>query len=265
MGSANTAFDVLEDCHAAGLQATMNVRSPTFICPTQYVLDQRSLGAYDLGVAAADRLFLSFPTAVDSSLAKGLFHVFASQEPDRYKPLAEAGFPVLDATDPDSGLMSNLIERAGGHYMDIGGTDLIAKKKVGVKAHVEPKTFTPTGLKFSDDSTLDADAVIWCTGFRDVDVSKVATEILGGSAVKPASGQLGLEEIAARMDSTWGIDAEGEVRGMWKRHTRLAETNYWIMGGYTQQHRYHSKTLALQIKAELEGVLPPAYTETPSA
>ena len=57
------------------------------------------------------------------------------------------------------------------------------------------------------------------------------------------------------------IDSEGEVRGMWKRHLRME--NYWVMGGYTQQHRWHSRTVALQIKAALEGILPPAYRKTP--
>jgi hypothetical protein len=44
---------------------------------------------------------------------------------------------------------------------------------------------------------------------------------------------------------------------MWKRHSKV--DNYWFMGGFTQQHRWHSRTLALQIKASLEGVLPPPY------
>lgn len=48
---------------------------------------------------------------------------------------------------------------------------------------------------------------------------------------------------------------------MWKRHLHTA--NYWVMGGYTQQHRWYSRILAQQIKAALEGILPPAYRETP--
>lgn len=39
IGSANTAFDVIEDCHAAGLKTTMVVRSPTYIFPYDYVMD----------------------------------------------------------------------------------------------------------------------------------------------------------------------------------------------------------------------------------
>ncbi|KAK1783184.1 hypothetical protein QBC45DRAFT_389074 [Copromyces sp. CBS 386.78] len=265
VGSANTAFDVLEDCHAAGLQATMVVRSPTYIVPVEYVCDPRSLGLYDFGVAMADRMFLTLPPFVDGQLARGLFRMLASEEPDRYKPLAAAGFPVMDSTHPTSSLMHNLLERSGGHYVDVGGTNLIVEGKVGLKALVEPVGFTETGLRFSDGSVVDADAVVWCTGFADRDVRAVTVEILGGAEAEAevkGANMLGPKDVAARMEGTWGLDAEGEVRGMWKRHLGL--DNYWVMGGYTQQHRWHSQTLGLQIKAELEGVLPPAYRKTPT-
>ncbi|PYH86053.1 putative flavo protein [Aspergillus uvarum CBS 121591] len=273
IGSANTAFDILEDCHAAGLQATMNVRSPTYIVPIEYLLDKRSLGAYDLGVEAADRLFLSLPAVIDSQLGDGLMKLFSSQEPNRYDALAATGFPVRDGSHVESVLMHNLLERAGGHYVDVGGTKLLAEGKASVKANVEPTAYTATGLIFSDGSSLDADAVVWCTGFADRDVRDTTATLLGGGActasgtgdddlANPAGESiLGPGEIAARVDATWGVDAEGEIRGMWKRHRQL--DNFWIMGGFTQQHRWHSRTLALQIKAALEGVLPPAYRDTP--
>jgi hypothetical protein len=272
IGSANTAFDVLEDCQAAGLKTTMNVRSPTYIVPVDYVCHKMSLGAYDFGVEAADNLFLSLPSSIDGQLARGLFAVFASQEPKRYAALEAAGFPVLDSSHPTSALMHNLIEKAGGHYVDVGGTKLIEEGKVGVKAGVEPVAYTATGLRFSDGSALDADAIVWCTGFSDGNLRNTAAEILGGSSEPNGTVNgtingdskhlLGPQELAERVDSTWGIDSEGEIRGMWKRHLRL--DNFWVMGGYTQQHRWHSRTLALQIKAALAGVLPPAYRDTPT-
>ncbi|KAF4955915.1 hypothetical protein FSARC_11730 [Fusarium sarcochroum] len=266
IGSANTGFDILGDCHAAGLETTMVVRSPTYIVPLEYVCNEISLGAYNLGVAAADRMFLTLPAVVDGQLARNLFRMLASQEPDRYAALKAVGFPVLDSAEPNQSLYSNLIEKAGGHYVDAGVTDLLAQGKAAFKAGVEPVAFTETGLHFSDGSTADADAVIWCTGFADRDTRDVVAEVLGGesSTTNGVSdcdkNLLGPREIAASIDATWGIDAEGEIRGMWKRHLRLG--NYWVMGGYTQQHRWHSRTLALQIKAALEGVLPPAYRET---
>ncbi|KAJ6095462.1 monooxygenase [Penicillium sp. IBT 16267x] len=156
-------------------------------------------------------------------------------------------------------------------YVDIGGTKLIEEGKVGIKANVEPVAYTETGLRFSDGSCVDADAIVWCTGFADVNVGDTAAEILGGASAlgrlsNGTNGEtkhlLGPREIASRLDATWGLDSEGEICGMWKRHLGL--DNIWIMGGYAQQHRWHSRTLALQIKAALEGILPPAYRDTPS-
>lgn len=280
IGSANSAFDILEDCHAAGLQTTMNVRSPTYMVPVEYIDHPASLGAYDAGVERADNMFMTLPAPIDAQLARDLLAHLASQEPDRYKALAATGFPVLDSTNPECALMQNLIERAGGHYTDMGGTKILEEGKAGIKANVEPVAYTATGLRFSDGSHVDVDAVIWCTGFADKNVRETAIEILGGSASQ-ASGssqndkngvdgmngeangkqKLGPREIAARIDATWGVDSEGEIRGLWKRQSRL--DGFWVMGGYTQQHRWHSRTLALQIKAALEGVLPPAYLDTP--
>lgn len=231
----------------------MVVRSPTYIVPLAYVCDKRGLGAYDFGVELGDRLFQTMPAMVDSQLVRGLFGMLAAQEPDRYKALAAAGFPVIDSTHPDADLQHNLLERAGGHYVDTEGTKLIAEGKVGVKANVEAVAYTASGLKFSDGSELETDAVIWCTGFADKNVRETSAEILGGNEEA--------HSIASRLDATWGLDAEGEIRGMWKRHLNVE--SYWVMGGFTSQHRYHSRTLAFQIKAALEGVLPPAYRETP--
>jgi thioredoxin reductase len=242
VGSASTAFDVLEDCYNAGLKVTMIVRSPQYLVPLEYICHELGLGAYDSGVEAADNLFMMMPTIVDSLLGQGLFAQLVSQEPDRYSALKEIGFPVIDSRDPDAALMHNLIERGGGHYVDAGATKLLAEGKVGFIAGVEPKAYTKSGLRLSDDTGLDVDAVIWCTGFADKDARETVADIM---------------KIQLPVDATWGVDEEGEIRGIWKRHSKV--DNYWFMGGFTQQHRWHSRTLALQIKASLEGVLPLPY------
>ncbi|KEQ99931.1 hypothetical protein AUEXF2481DRAFT_25807 [Aureobasidium subglaciale EXF-2481] len=242
VGSANTAFDVLEDCHAAGLQTTMIARSPTYMVPLTYICNKIGLGAYDNGVEAADNLFMMLPSIVDSQFAQGLFAALASQEPDRYSALRKVGFQVIDSQDLDAALVHNLLERGGGHYVDTGATELIVSGEASFRAGVEPKAYTSTGLLLSDGSSLDADAVIWCTGFADKDARETVADIL---------------KISLPIDATWGVDTEGEIRGMWKRHSQVE--NYWIMGGFTQQHRWHSATLAHQIKASLEGLLPPPY------
>jgi cation diffusion facilitator CzcD-associated flavoprotein CzcO len=245
VGSASTAFDVIEDCYNAGLKVTMIVRSPQYLVPLEYIRHEFGLGAYNKGVEASDAMFMMMPTIVDSQLGQALFAQLASQEPDRYSTLREAAFPVIDSRDPNAALMHNLIERGGGHYVDTGATKLLAEGKVAFRAGVEPKAYTESGLRLSDDSNLDADAVIWCTGYADKDARETFADIM---------------KITSPVDATWGVDEEGEIRGMWKRHSKV--DNYWFMGGFTQQHRWHSRTLAQQIKASLMGVLPPPYLGT---
>jgi hypothetical protein len=157
----------------------------------------------------------TLPAYIDGQLARGLFAMFASNEPERYAALKAAGFPVLDSSDPTQSLMHNLLERAGGHYVDVGGTKLIAEGKVGIKAGAKPVAYTTTGLRFSDGITLDADAVVWCTGFADSNVRETAVQILGGNlqrdngSTRQARSVLGAQEIAERLEGTWGIDGEG--------------------------------------------------------
>lgn len=120
--------------------------------------------------------------------------------------------------------MHNLLERAGGHYVDLGGTKLIEEGKVGIKAGAEPMAYASTGLRFSDDTIVDADAIVWCPGFADSNLRATAARILGGDLAKDHGADRETEsvleprEIAERLEGTWGLDAEGEVRGMWKPH-----------------------------------------------
>lgn len=160
--------------------------------------------------------------------------------------------------------MHHLLERGGGHYVDVGGTGIIASGRVNVRGLVEPVAFTETGLKLSDDSVLKADAVIWCTGYADKDARVTAQEMLGAEIPQneKKDGDLGPAEIAARLDATWGVDAEGEVRGVGKR--QLWMENYWIIGGVIQHQRWWSRVMVQQIKLALEGGLPPAYRDTPA-
>lgn len=131
-----------------------------------------------------------------------------------------------------------------------------------MRGRVEPISYTETGLHFSDGSSITTDAIIWCTGFADFHAA--AVESLGGASSQYNNRKdvLTPPEIVARMDACWGVDVEGELRGMGKRHLRLE--NYWTVGGGIQHQRWQSRNMVRQIKLALEGSLPPAYRDTPA-
>lgn len=82
IGSANTAFDIIKDCHDAGLSTTMVARSPTYVFPYEHVMDPHGIGAYDkMPLEVADRMLNTFPLALDGQFSHALFAHLASLEP----------------------------------------------------------------------------------------------------------------------------------------------------------------------------------------
>ncbi|KAI8168841.1 hypothetical protein KHU50_006120 [Colletotrichum sp. SAR 10_65] len=251
VGSANTAFDIMPDCHKAGLQTTMIQRSPTYVVPMSYFAHPMGLGAYEfLPIEDCDAVVSGGPLAVGGPLLALCHGMQAMEEPKRYDEVRRAGLQVEDSLTGD--LLINLIDRCGGHFVDMGkGIELITTGQVGIRSGVVPAGYTADGVLLSDGSEVKTDAVVWCTGFGNLDVRKSLPDILGQGA----------EQFASKMESTWGVDAEGETRGLWKRQPDV--DNIYVFAGGTGQHRWFSKVIALQIKGTLEGIFPEAYRRTP--
>ncbi|KAJ0305368.1 hypothetical protein Brms1b_010824 [Colletotrichum noveboracense] len=251
VGSANTAFDIMPDCHKAGLRTTMVQRSPTYVVPMSYFAHPMGLGAYEyLPIEDCDAVVSGGPLAVGGPLLALCHGMQAIEEPKRYDEVRRAGLQVEDSLTGD--LLINLIDRCGGHFVDMGkGIELITTGQVGIRSGVVPAGYSADGVILSDGSEVKTDAVVWCTGFGNLDARKSLPDILGQGA----------EQIASRMESTWGVDAEGETRGLWKRQPDV--DNIYVFAGGTGQHRWFSKVIALQIKGTLEGIFPDAYRCTP--
>lgn len=79
--------------------------------------------------------------------------------------------------------------------------------------------------------------------------------------------------------STWGLDQEGEPRGVWKPNGRTpfislhnilivkfdrTDEALWFVPGGAGGQRFNCRLVALQILAALRGFRLPVYTETPS-
>ncbi|KIW63602.1 hypothetical protein PV04_08589 [Phialophora macrospora] len=240
VGTANTAHDVAEDMVEAALShITMVQRSRTYVLPCEYfkAISDRSYNA-EVPTVDADREGYTMPYAVTRLLSQKALHAAAAKEPERFDALEKVGFRVERYGD----IMWHICEKLGGHYMDVGCSDLIAKGKIKMKSDALPTHYTPTGLAFSDGTEIPASVIIFSTGF----VGNMRTDV----------ARIFGKEVASKADDFWGLDSEGELKGVFKknRHPGL-----WYTGGTIGHARYFSRFVALQIKAESMGAPLPVY------
>jgi len=143
----------------------------------------------------ADRAFSSNPLAVSRELTNSLLNGMAREEPERFDALERVGFK----TQRYGSIMHHIYERLGGHYLDVGVSAKIAQGLIKIKSDSLPARFTERGLQFHDGSVLDADIIVFATGF-EADMRLAVERVLGST-------------IAARLKPFWELDEEGELTG----------------------------------------------------
>ena len=72
-------------------------------------------------------------------------------------------------------------------------------------------------MRFTDGTAADTDMIVVATGYQNMSES-----------VRALFG----DGVADRVGPVWSLDAEGEVRAMWRR---TGQPGLWIMGGSLQQ------------------------------
>lgn len=250
IGSANSGHDITNDMLEAGCSSvTMVQRGTTPVLPVEYyhkIYD----GIYNdnVPVNISDMMMISPPTAVTRLMAMRAISKMASEEPERFDSLERRGFKV----DRDMDLYQCLYERFGGHYLDVGVSTKISQGLIKMKSDSALTGFTESGLVFADGSTLDADVVVFATGFE--------------GNMRLAARDLVDEDVADKLEDWWGVDEEGELRGAWKpigrkslrRGTRsdfaddASDPGIWFTGGNVMLARFFSRFLALQIAADVK-------------
>ncbi|KAK7514891.1 flavin-containing monooxygenase [Phyllosticta citriasiana] len=239
VGTGNSGHDIAQNYHEAGAASvTMLQRRGTYVISA---LDGKGIfmmheGLYDEDgppTQDADVYGESLPNAVNFALNVDFTRRVAKAEAAVLDGLDKAGF-ARDAGPDGSGLMRKYLTRGGGYYIDVGASQLVADGKIKVvRSEGGIASFSPTGLVLADghDTHLPADVVVLATGYDNMKTS-----------VAKALG----EEHAARCADVWDLDAEGEIRTMWRPS---GHPGLWFCGGNLAMCRIHSRTLALQILA----------------
>lgn len=181
---------------------TLVQRTPTIVMPWGFVAashDREYNATADL--TDSDQNQRGMPTVFSDLVGWLAISTYATRNPELYKQLEEKGFRVKMAPD----IFQEIRQRSGGHYLDVGCCQKIIDGLITVKGG-EIDSYTPTGLKFTDGSTIDADVIVWSTGFQ-TNIRDVAEKIVG-----PTIGAL-LEDYPR-----W--NEEGEVLGFYRPQKR---------------------------------------------
>ncbi|KAF9238064.1 hypothetical protein BU15DRAFT_88492 [Melanogaster broomeanus] len=164
-------------------------------------------------VEFADLLGVALPFATQKHLLRASVERTANTtDKDLIEGLERAGFRTYLGPD-GAGLLPLVFERGGGFYIDTGASREIINGAIRVKSSCSVRRFTQGGLELEDGTTAEGDAVIFATGFGDI-----------RDAIKGVCGP----EVADKVGNIWGLDAEGELQGVWKR---TGQPRLWIAMG----------------------------------
>jgi cation diffusion facilitator CzcD-associated flavoprotein CzcO len=246
MGSCNSAFDVASDLYNSGKDVTMLQRGPTFVMTTKNgwkVIMDRVYSEVAPPTHIADLINASLPVTLQENIHQRYVQVLQQADKELLDGLRKRGFKLSLGTK-DAGLLLLAWDKSSGYYLDVGGSQLIVDGKVKLKNDSLVERFTETGLKFEDGTEISADAIICATGLGKP--NDLVRQVCG-------------DEIANKTKQIWGLTAEGEMSGCWND---LGVPGMWYMLGNLAQARFYSKHVAIQIKAQEEGLFGTRYSSS---
>ena len=239
IGTGNSGHDVAQDLHGHGADVTMVQRSPTCVLS----LEPSGTMVYALysegpPVEDVDLIIAAIPFPVLQSSYQWLTARTCELDRELLDGLHAVGFET-DFEPDRTGYHMRYLRTGGGYYINVGCSELIARREIGLLQARDIDRFTPAGLRLTDGTELTYDLVILATGYENQQ-----------EGIRRLFG----DDAADRVGRIWGFDENHFMRNMWRR---TAQRGLWIMGGAMNESRLWSKYLALQIRADLAGLLPP--------
>ena len=237
IGTGNSGHDIAQDLHSSGARATLVQRSSTMIVNIEPSA-QLPYALYDEGPPLEDCDLIT--TSVPLSLARKSHQLLTQQAKQIDQPLLDglerAGFR-LNFGDDGTGWQFKYLTRGGGYYFNVGCSDLIVSGEVGLVQYSDIAEFVAEGARMKDGEILPADLIVLATGYYGPET--LVSTLFG-------------DQVAARVGPVWGFGDGQELRNMF---VRTPQPGLWFIAGSFAQCRIYSKYLALQIKAEEEGLI----------
>jgi putative flavoprotein involved in K+ transport len=251
IGSNNSSHDICAALWENGVDVTMVQRSSTHIVKSDTLMELGlgplySQDAVDSGIttAKADMIFASIPYGLLPEFQIPVYRDMKAKDKSFYDDLEKAGF-ILDWGVDDSGLFMKYLRRGSGYYIDVAASQMIIDGKIKLAAGSGVKEITETAVVLEDGRTLDADLIVYATGYGSM--NGWAADLIG-------------QDVADKVGKCWGLGSDtpkdpgpwlGELRNMWKP---TQQDGLWFHGGNLHQSRHYSLYLAMQLKARMENL-----------
>ncbi|KAJ3784256.1 FAD/NAD-P-binding domain-containing protein [Lentinula aff. detonsa] len=231
VGTGNSGADLALDIHVRGAKSvTLLQRSSTCVQSSKTVVEMLDrVWAPDIPTEVADYRAAGTPFNLIKQTLREHKDKYWEKDKELLEGLIKAGLNV-DLGPDGSGILPLVSERGGGYWMDVGCADYVISGKIKVKSTSGIRKFTETGLMLEDGTVLEADVVVFATGF--VNIRTVMKEIFGDAIDK--AGPVG------------GVDEEGEVKGAYRS---TGHPGLWYAPGDFQLSRFGSRFLAIQLQA----------------
>jgi thioredoxin reductase len=238
IGTGNSGHDIAQDLYSSGAKVTLVQRSSTLITNVEPSA-QLAYAMYEEGppLEDCDLIATSIPLPV---ARKG--HILMTEQSRQLDKelldgLERVGFK-LDFGEDGTGWQFKYLTRGGGYYFNVGCSDLVAQREIGLAQFSDIAEFVAGGARMRTGDTLAAELIVLATGYKTPE--HLVRKLFG-------------ESVAARVGPIWGFGNEQELRNMF---TRTPQPGLWFIAGSLAQCRIYSKYLALQIKGCEVGLLP---------
>jgi len=237
IGTGNSGHDIAQDLYSSGAKVTLVQRSPTLIVNIEPSA-QLAYALYDEGPSLedCDLLASSMPTPLARKSHAAMTVQAKKLDKTLLDGLERVGFKLEDGED-GTGWQFLYLTRGGGYYFNVGCSDLVAGRKVGLVQFSDIAGFAAGGAVLKGGDELPADLVVLATGYKGQE--HLVARLFG-------------EEVAARVGPVWGFGDGLELRNMF---TRTPQPGLWFIAGSLAQCRIYSRYLAQQIKGCEAGLL----------
>lgn len=256
IGANNSSHDICAALAESGVDVTMVQRSSTHIVRSDSLMDiglgalySEEAVAKGMTTRKADLIFASLPYKIMHEFQIPLYQQMKERDAQFYADLEKAGF-MLDWGDDESGLFMKYLRRGSGYYIDVGACQLVIDGTIKLVSGVGVEALDETGVLLSDGQHLDADLIVYATGFGSM--NGWVEDLIDKQTAQKVGKVWGLGSETTKDPGPW----EGEQRNMWKPTQQDA---LWFHGGNLHQSRHYSQYLSLQLKARMEGLDTPVY------